>query len=348
MPNQSTFVGLLSGCAHSGLIVLSKQFYAQVIVRGFGFNEVVQVMLVDMYAKYGDIESGRIAFDMSTVKQKVAIWNSLICGYGKHGRSLEALGVFDFMEFASVHPDHTTFTCLLLACSHSGWADDGRRLSCLMQKRYGVPSREEHYSCMVDLFGRAGMVKEAYELIIRSACKLGPSIQLSEKLSQKLFELEPECSGSYVALCNIYSVGKQWQANDVRELMDDWNISKDTSHSWIEVGGLVHNSTWNDENVLENALNIWKANNNNKDFKYMYVWRVLREYEKYVPQSVAHYSSKKTRTSESGGNTSTSNPDKSIGVDDSEVCIRSIGQKTEKRKNKSKVGDTMEQNINKE
>ncbi|KAG6520406.1 hypothetical protein ZIOFF_017456 [Zingiber officinale] len=223
MPNQSTFVGLLSGCAHSGLIVLSKQFYAQVIVRGFGFNEVVQVMLVDMYAKYGDIESGRIAFDMSTVKQKVAIWNSLICGYGKHGRSLEALGVFDFMEFASVHPDHTTFTCLLLACSHSGWADDGRRLSCLMQKRYGVPSREEHYSCMVDLFGRAGM------------------IQLSEKLSQKLFELEPECSGSYVALCNIYSVGKQWQANDVRELMDDWNISKDTSHSWIEVGGLVHN-----------------------------------------------------------------------------------------------------------
>ncbi|KAG6517283.1 hypothetical protein ZIOFF_020668 [Zingiber officinale] len=255
MPNQSTFVGLLGGCAHSGLIGLSKQFHAQAIVQGFGFDEVVQVILVDMYAKCGDIESGRTAFDMSTVKQNVAIWNSLICGYGKHGRSLEALRVFYFMESASVHPDHITFTCLLSACSHSGFADDGRRLFCAMQERYGVPAREEHYSCMVDLFGRAGMVREAYELLSRSACKLGPSVwgallsacklhgdsTIGEIAAQKLFELEPECSGSYVALSNIYSAGKQWrEANAVRELMDERNISKDAGHSWIEVGGMVH------------------------------------------------------------------------------------------------------------
>lgn len=255
MPNQSTFVGLLSGCAHSGLIGLSKQFHAQVIVRGFRFDEVVQVILVDMYAKCGDIESGRTAFDMSTVKQNVAIWNSLICGYGKHGRSLEALQVFDFMEPASVHPDHITFTCLLSTCSHSGLADHGRRLFCSMQECYGIPAREEHYSCMVDLFGRAGMVREAYELISRSACNLGPSVwgallgacklhgdsTIGEIAAQKLFELEPDCSGSFVALSNIYSAGKQWQeANAVRELMDDRNISKDTGHSWIEIGGTVH------------------------------------------------------------------------------------------------------------
>ncbi|XP_042473189.1 pentatricopeptide repeat-containing protein At5g40410, mitochondrial-like [Zingiber officinale] len=159
------------------------------------------------------------------------------------------------MESASVHPDHITFTCLLSACSHSGFADDGRRLFCSMQERYGVPAREEHYSCMVDLFGRAGMVREAYELISRSACKLGPSVwgallsacklhgdsTIGEIAAQKLFELEPECSGSYVALSNIYSAGKQWrEANAVRELMDERNISKDAGHSWIEVGGMVH------------------------------------------------------------------------------------------------------------
>ncbi|KAG6517287.1 hypothetical protein ZIOFF_020672 [Zingiber officinale] len=275
MPNQSTFVGLLSGCAHSGLIVLSKQFHAQVIVRGFGFDEVVQVILVDMYAKCGDIESGRTVFDMSMVKRNVTIWNSLICGYGKHGRSLEALGV----------PDHTTFTCLLLACRHSGLADDGRRLSCSMRKRYGVPSREEHYSCMVDLFRRAGIVKEAYELIIRSACKLGPSVWgalLGASCSysgladdgRRLFCSMQECYGvpsreeHYSCMVDLFrragmvkeayeliirsacklgpsacgvllGAWKQWQTNDVRELMDDWNISKDTGHSWIEVGGMA-------------------------------------------------------------------------------------------------------------
>ncbi|XP_042446387.1 glutathione S-transferase T3-like [Zingiber officinale] len=109
-------------------------------------------------------------------------------------------------------------------------------------------------------------------------------------------------------------------------------------------------SGWSDENVLENALNMWKANNNNKDFKYMHVWRVLKDYEKYTPQSVAHYSNKKARTSESGGNTSTSNPDTSVDLDDSEIRIRLIEQKAAKRKDKSKAreGDTMEHNINKE
>ncbi|XP_042387359.1 uncharacterized protein LOC121979434 [Zingiber officinale] len=109
-------------------------------------------------------------------------------------------------------------------------------------------------------------------------------------------------------------------------------------------------SGWSDENVLENALNMWKANNKGKDFKYMHVWRVLKEYEKYTPQSVAHYSNKKVRTSESGGNTSTSNPDTSVDLDDSEVRIRPIGQKATKRKGKYKAreGDTMEHSIDKE
>ncbi|XP_042451804.1 glutathione S-transferase T3-like [Zingiber officinale] len=109
-------------------------------------------------------------------------------------------------------------------------------------------------------------------------------------------------------------------------------------------------SGWSDENVLENALNMWKANNKGKDFKYMHMWRVLKEYEKYTPQSVAHYSNKKARTSESGGNISTSNLDTSVDLDDSEVRIRLLGQKAAKRKGKSKAreGDTMEHGIDKE
>ncbi|XP_073158570.1 argininosuccinate synthase, chloroplastic-like isoform X2 [Henckelia pumila] len=93
---------------------------------------------------------------------------------------------------------------------------------------------------------------------------------------------------------------------------------------------------WSDENVLESALNMWKANNNNKDFKYMHVWRVFREYEKHAPQSVSHHSSKKVRTSKSGWHTSTSNLDAPIDVDDCELLTRPIGQKTAKRKGESK------------
>ncbi|WOL03805.1 pentatricopeptide repeat-containing protein DOT4, chloroplastic-like [Canna indica] len=254
VPNQSTFVGLLSGCAYSGCICLSKQFHAQVIVRGFFFYEVVQGAIIDMYAKCGDIEAARAAFDTATCKQNVAIWNSIICGYGKHGHTEEALKVFNLMESSSVYPDYITFICLLSACGHTGLVDEGLRLFCLMQ-HYSIPATEEHYSCMVDLFGRAGMVREAYELISKSRCKFGPSLwgallcasrvhgdaSIGEIAAERLFELEPECSGSYVALANIYAAEGQWgKANAIRELMNNKNIQKETGYSTIEVGGTVH------------------------------------------------------------------------------------------------------------
>ncbi|CAD5193408.1 unnamed protein product [Musa acuminata subsp. malaccensis] len=254
-PNQSTFVGLLSGCAFSGFISLSKQFHAQAIVRGFDLDEVIQGIIVDMYAKCGNIEAAHAAFNGATIKQNVAIWNSMICGYGKHGNTEEALRTFNFMVSALIQPDHITFICLLSACSHSGLVDEGWRLFCLMHDFYGIPAREEHYSCMVDLFGRTGRLNDAYELISRSMFKFTPSLwgallsacrvhgntNMGEVAARKLFELEPECSGSYVALANIYAAGGQWEeANAVREIMDDRNIRKDTGCSWIEVGGLVH------------------------------------------------------------------------------------------------------------
>ncbi|XP_008804799.1 pentatricopeptide repeat-containing protein At3g12770-like [Phoenix dactylifera] len=255
VPNQSSFVALLSGCTNSGFMSPSKQFHAQVIVRGLESDQMIQGVIVDLYAKCGDLELARVAFDRIGVTKNVVVWNSMIDGYAKHGRTEEALQVFSLMELASVHPDYITFICLLSACSHSGFVDEGWRLFCLMREVYGIPAQNEHYCCMVDLLGRAGMVCEAYEFILRSKCGFLASVwgallsscrflknaRIGEIAARRLFELEPKCSGSYVALASIYSAIGQWGvAAAVRELMDVRGIKKDPGYSWIEVDGVVH------------------------------------------------------------------------------------------------------------
>lgn len=57
------------------------------------------------------------------------------------------------------------FMAVLSACSHAGLVDEGLRYFRLMTSYYNITPDIEIYGCVVDLFGRAGRVKEAYQLI---------------------------------------------------------------------------------------------------------------------------------------------------------------------------------------
>ncbi|PKU71387.1 pentatricopeptide repeat-containing protein DOT4, chloroplastic [Dendrobium catenatum] len=254
VPNNSTMVGLLNSCAHLGLLSLSRQFHGQAAARGFGPDEVLQGIIIDMYAKCGDLESARVAFDRMEDVKNIAGWNSMICGYGKHGNAMEAFEVFNSMQNASFPPEHITFTCLLSACSHSGLVDEGWKLFNSMEEVYRVCPSKEHYACMVDLLARAGRVREAYEFISRSnlefdgsvwgallaACKVWGDADIGKISARKLFEIEPESSGSYVGLASIFAANERWDdAVLVRRLMDGNGVKKDPGHSLINLRGAV-------------------------------------------------------------------------------------------------------------
>ncbi|KAF6168763.1 hypothetical protein GIB67_012161 [Kingdonia uniflora] len=64
-----------------------------------------------------------------------------------------------------VVPDDMTFTNILCACSHGGLLHEGEMLFHKMIHGYKILPMIQHYGCMVDLFGKAGRLKEAYELI---------------------------------------------------------------------------------------------------------------------------------------------------------------------------------------
>ncbi|KAI3773499.1 hypothetical protein L1987_48029 [Smallanthus sonchifolius] len=55
----------------------------------------------------------------------------------------------------------------LPSCSRAGAMDVGMTFFESMRSRYGIEAGVEHYACVVDTLGRAGMVERAYEFIKR-------------------------------------------------------------------------------------------------------------------------------------------------------------------------------------
>ncbi|XP_019088697.1 PREDICTED: pentatricopeptide repeat-containing protein At5g39350-like [Camelina sativa] len=209
--------------------------------------------LVHVYSKCGTLESAHKIFNGIQEKHKskdAVLCGALISGYGMHGDGHNALLVFMEIVRSGVTPRESTFTSALNACSHSGLVEEGLTLFRFMLENYKTVARSNHYTCIVDLLGRAGRLEEAYSVIttipfeptsavwgaLLAACVMHENVQLGEMAANKLFELEPENTGNYVLLANIYAAVGRWKDTEkVRKMMEDVGSRKKPGHSIIEM-----------------------------------------------------------------------------------------------------------------
>ncbi|KAH7429796.1 hypothetical protein KP509_09G066700 [Ceratopteris richardii] len=99
------------------------------------------------------------------IQPDVLTWNALIAGYSHLGEADKACQVLESME--EVEPNEESFQSILAACSHAGLVERGQAYFYVMALEYGVFPNVELFTCMVDLFGRAGHVDMAL-LLVRS------------------------------------------------------------------------------------------------------------------------------------------------------------------------------------
>ncbi|XP_077214149.1 pentatricopeptide repeat-containing protein At5g39350-like isoform X2 [Tasmannia lanceolata] len=248
-PNSVTILALVSACVQLGSIELAECITAYIICKGFDKDIFVSNALIDMYARCGNILVAKKIFDSMNKKDAVS-WSVLINGYGMHGDGDAALALFSEMKCRGVRPDEITFIGILSACSHSGLVDIGQMLFNSMMEEYHIIPRMEHYACMVDLFARTGHLDEAYDFIKRlpfkpsanilesllGACSVHGNTELGEEIGRLLNELEPENSGSYVMLANIYSAAGRWiDASILRSDMEGRGLRKVPGFSLTEL-----------------------------------------------------------------------------------------------------------------
>ncbi|CAL1368063.1 unnamed protein product [Linum trigynum] len=223
--NQVSISAALSACTDLSSLHYGKQIHSILVKGTVACDVFAQSALVDMYAKCGHLKLARCMFDNMEIKNEVS-WNSIIAAYANHGFLDETLALFHGMFEQGIHPDHVTFLAVISACAHAGQVDDGIRYFRYMTEEFKFPAKMQHYACLVDMFGRAGQLYEAFGVIksmpfqpdagvwgtLLGASRVHGNVELAKVASSYLLELDPSNSGYYVLLANVHADASQWKS----------------------------------------------------------------------------------------------------------------------------------------
>uniref|UniRef100_A0A0E0NU97 DYW domain-containing protein n=1 Tax=Oryza rufipogon TaxID=4529 RepID=A0A0E0NU97_ORYRU len=253
-PNYPSVISILTVCAALAVLDYGREVHAAMLRCSFDMDVFAVSALITMYIKCGNLDKAKRVFHTFEPKD-IVMWNSMITGYAQHGLGEQALGIFHDMRLAGMSPDGITYIGALTACSYTGKVKEGREIFNSMTVNSSIRPGAEHYSCMVDLLGRSGLVEEAFDLIknmpvepdaviwgaLMGACRMHRNAEIAEFAAKKLLELEPGNAGPYVLLSHIYtSVGRWEDASKMRKFISSRNLNKSPGCSWIEYDKRVH------------------------------------------------------------------------------------------------------------
>ncbi|KAF5776400.1 putative tetratricopeptide-like helical domain superfamily [Helianthus annuus] len=250
-PNEYTFGSVLSAIASSESISLryGQWCHSYLFKLGLDKNPIVSGALLDMYAKRGSITESCKVFDEIKNKNQVA-WTAIISAHSRHGDYESVMKLYDDITNQSFEPDSITFLSVLTACGRKGMVEKGKEVFESMIKLHKIEPTPEHYSCMVDMYGRAGRLNEAEEFLTRipgrvglpvlqsllGSCKVHGNMEMGKRVSDALLKMEPKESGSYVLMSNLYAERADWdEVARIRKGMRENNVKKVVGFSWVDV-----------------------------------------------------------------------------------------------------------------
>ncbi|XP_031263387.1 pentatricopeptide repeat-containing protein At1g31430-like [Pistacia vera] len=267
-PDNFILVTLLTGCAQVGALEQGRWIHGYIDEKRITVDAVVGTALIEMYAKCGCTQKALEIF--CKLRQKdTAAWTSVICGLAMNGETNKALELFSAMKQVGAKPDDITFIGVLSACSHGGLVEEGRKFFGAMTEIYQIKPKLEHYGCLIDLLGRAGLLDEAEELIkkipdennkiivplygsLLSACRIYGNVEMGERLAGLLEKIESSDSTVHTLLANLYATAARWEdVKKVRRKMKDLGVRKVPGCSSIEINGIVYEFVVGDRSHME-------------------------------------------------------------------------------------------------
>ncbi|KAG6404258.1 hypothetical protein SASPL_136504 [Salvia splendens] len=264
--NVVTWTTVITGFARNGLIEEARDAFDRMPLK----NVVVWTSMIKAYVEIDRVDE---AFSLFCVmpEQNLYAWSIMISGLLNVNRVDEAKELFDSIPWRNAISWTTMVTGLarngmtelarkyfdqMLNKDTAAWnamitayAEEGRMESC-------QPVAMLHYSCLVDILGRAGLVKEAVKVVdemppdkcdsvvlqsLIGGCRLLGADGVADHIDDELIELDPACSGGYVLLANLYAATGKWDKfAQLRKKMKEREVRKVPGFSQIEVNGKTH------------------------------------------------------------------------------------------------------------
>ncbi|XP_071741725.1 pentatricopeptide repeat-containing protein At2g39620-like, partial [Rutidosis leptorrhynchoides] len=246
-PGLVTFVSVLPAVAYLSDIKEGASLHGAIICTGLFSYTTIGNGLIDMYSKCGRVDNALAVFDEINDKDTVS-WNVMLAAYALNGLVNCAFEFFTLMQDNVVEIDSVSFLSMLSACRHAGLVEEGKNVFNLMKRKYCIEPKLEHYACMVDLLGRAGLFDETLRLIesmpmepdagvwggLLGACQMHCNVKFGELALDNLVKLETVKQAHYVVLSSIYAESGRWaDAKRLRMRMFDTGVKKTPGCSWI-------------------------------------------------------------------------------------------------------------------
>jgi pentatricopeptide repeat protein len=238
LPNKVTITNHLKACGTTADLQIGQRLVAQVYGEA-GVDSVEIIManaVVDMYGRCGSMGNARKAFNEMTRRERVT-WNCLIAGYARQGECETVFELFATMVVEErVQPNEITFLAVLIACNHAGLVQKGKMYFNMMLDDYGLEQTIMHYNCMIDLFGRAGLLDDLVMLLhsmplepndvtwitVLSASQKWSNMTLGRHAFDQLMSGGERNTAALVTMANIYANGHMWDQAKKIEVMTLW------------------------------------------------------------------------------------------------------------------------------
>lgn len=247
-PDEYAMVSLISACSQAGDWEVAKWVDSYISESSIDLSQNhVAATLVNMNAKCGNLERAESLFERMHRRDLIS-YSSMIQGYSVHGNGVKAVALFRRMLEEGMIPDDVAVTVVLNACTHADLAEEGCRLFDSLINEYSLAPSSDHYACIVNLLGRVGKVREAYDILkemtvqphvgawgaLLWACRTHGDVSLGKEVADRLFQTEPQNAANYVLLSDMYAASDQWSdVNHVRNQMSEKGIRKLPGCSWI-------------------------------------------------------------------------------------------------------------------
>lgn len=226
-----------------------KLLHSFAVKQGLGSDIAVSCSLMDSYSRCGYMDlSLQIFGDIPS--PNIRCFTSIINGYSQNGMGKEALNMFGAMIQKDLKPDKVALLCVLTGCNHAGLIKEGKLLFDSMETLYGISPERQHFSCMVDLLGRAGFIEEAEGLLQKApvredstmwssllrSCRVHKNEVLGRRAAKTLLQLEPENPAIRLQVSNFYSeIGDFENSIQINGLAMGRKVTKEIGHSLIEL-----------------------------------------------------------------------------------------------------------------
>lgn len=229
-PDSFSISSILTGVLS---MKVGVEIHGWILRHGMEWDLSIANALIVAYSNYRKLDRAKWLFNQMPNRDVVS-WNSIIAA---HSKDMEALKYFQQMESSGSLPNSVTFVSLLSTCAHLGLVKDGEQLFSKMNECYNISPSMEHYACMVNLYGRAGLIEKAYEMVVKRmkfeagstvwgamlyGCYLHGNVDIGEVAAERLFDLEPDNELNFELLMNLYGkLGRLEDVERVRTMMMD-------------------------------------------------------------------------------------------------------------------------------